>query len=83
MKFLSIAALAVVAIASVSATPGRHHSSSKTRTTSSAPSHPQPTSTNPSGTFNGDGTYYDPGVGLGSCGKLHKGTELIAALNAP
>ncbi|ORX69489.1 barwin-like endoglucanase, partial [Linderina pennispora] len=32
-------------------------------------------------TFAGEGTYYDPG--LGACGKTNKGTELIAAINAP
>ncbi|CAG8642896.1 7532_t:CDS:2 [Paraglomus brasilianum] len=31
----------------------------------------------------GDGTYYDPGIGTGSCGTLHTGDELVAALNAP
>jgi len=31
----------------------------------------------------GDGTYYDPGIGTGSCGTLHTGDEFVAALNAP
>ncbi|OMJ10521.1 Papain inhibitor [Smittium culicis] len=32
-------------------------------------------------TFKGSGTYYDPSVGAGSCGSVHKATELVAALN--
>ncbi|CAG8525475.1 7860_t:CDS:2 [Gigaspora margarita] len=31
----------------------------------------------------GDGTYYDPGVGLGSCGWQNYDSELVAAMNAP
>ncbi|RHZ75929.1 hypothetical protein Glove_208g197 [Diversispora epigaea] len=31
----------------------------------------------------GDGTYYDPGVGTGACGWLNNDSELVAALNAP
>ncbi|RKP13781.1 RlpA-like double-psi beta-barrel-protein domain-containing protein-containing protein, partial [Piptocephalis cylindrospora] len=31
----------------------------------------------------GDGTYYSPGQGLGSCGETHQDTEMVAALNAP
>ncbi|CAG8505582.1 11229_t:CDS:2 [Diversispora eburnea] len=31
----------------------------------------------------GDGTYYDPGVGTGSCGWMNYDSELVAALNAP
>ncbi|OMJ08532.1 Papain inhibitor [Smittium culicis] len=37
---------------------------------------------NPSQEFSGEGTHYDPGVGLGSCGKLHQQTEMVAAMNA-
>ncbi|OMJ17961.1 Papain inhibitor [Smittium culicis] len=32
--------------------------------------------------FSGEGTHYDPGVGLGSCGKLRQQTEMVAAMNA-
>ncbi|CAG8474418.1 7374_t:CDS:2, partial [Dentiscutata heterogama] len=31
----------------------------------------------------GDGTYYDPGVGIGSCGWQNYDSELVAAMNAP
>ncbi|CAG8570613.1 12546_t:CDS:2 [Cetraspora pellucida] len=31
----------------------------------------------------GDGTYYDPGVGIGSCGMQNYDSELVAAMNAP
>ncbi|KAJ1889605.1 hypothetical protein LPJ66_007945 [Kickxella alabastrina] len=34
-------------------------------------------------TFSGDGTYYNPSVGTGSCGKLNSDSELVAAINAP
>ncbi|CAG8494706.1 11211_t:CDS:2, partial [Paraglomus occultum] len=34
-------------------------------------------------TGSGDGTYYDPGIGTGSCGTLHTADEMVAALNAP
>ncbi|KAI4198304.1 MAG: hypothetical protein LQ350_005387 [Teloschistes chrysophthalmus] len=30
--------------------------------------------------FNGEGTYYSPGIGFGSCGVLNQDTELVAAL---
>lgn len=33
--------------------------------------------------FNGQATYYDPGVGYSACGSLHPTNELVAALNAP
>ncbi|CAG8471810.1 15965_t:CDS:2 [Funneliformis caledonium] len=31
----------------------------------------------------GDGTYYDPGVGIGACGWQNYDHEFVAALNAP
>ncbi|RKP35396.1 hypothetical protein BJ085DRAFT_37375 [Dimargaris cristalligena] len=31
--------------------------------------------------FRGDGTFYYPAVGLGSCGQLHQDSELVVALN--
>ncbi|RKP35397.1 RlpA-like double-psi beta-barrel-protein domain-containing protein-containing protein, partial [Dimargaris cristalligena] len=31
--------------------------------------------------FQGDGTFYNPGVGTGSCGQLHQDSELVVALN--
>ncbi|KAI7819361.1 RlpA-like double-psi beta-barrel-protein domain-containing protein-containing protein, partial [Kickxella alabastrina] len=34
-------------------------------------------------TFSGDGTYYNPSVGTGSCGTLNSDSELVAAINAP
>ncbi|CAI2173360.1 5311_t:CDS:2 [Funneliformis geosporum] len=34
-------------------------------------------------TGKGDGTYYDPGVGIGSCGWQNYDSEFVAALNAP
>ncbi|KAI7864765.1 RlpA-like double-psi beta-barrel-protein domain-containing protein-containing protein [Spinellus fusiger] len=33
------------------------------------------------GNIYGDATYYNPGVGLGSCGQLHHDSELIVAIN--
>ncbi|KAI7863045.1 RlpA-like double-psi beta-barrel-protein domain-containing protein-containing protein [Spinellus fusiger] len=33
------------------------------------------------GNIYGDATYYNPGVGLGSCGQLHQDSELIVAVN--
>ncbi|PVZ98519.1 hypothetical protein BB558_005479 [Smittium angustum] len=32
-------------------------------------------------TYTGDGTYYDPGIGLGSCGTLNMQTEMVGAMN--
>ncbi|KAJ1974952.1 hypothetical protein H4R35_003376 [Dimargaris xerosporica] len=33
--------------------------------------------------FQGDGTYYSPSVGLGSCGEQHSDSDMVVALNAP
>ncbi|RKP35395.1 RlpA-like double-psi beta-barrel-protein domain-containing protein-containing protein, partial [Dimargaris cristalligena] len=33
--------------------------------------------------FTGDGTFYSPSVGTGSCGTDHSDSEKVAALNAP
>ncbi|OMJ27779.1 Papain inhibitor [Smittium culicis] len=41
----------------------------------------EPETAKVSETFKGSGTYYDPSVGAGSCGSVHKATELVAALN--
>ncbi|CAB4394453.1 hypothetical protein RhiirA5_424233 [Rhizophagus irregularis] len=30
----------------------------------------------------GDGTYYDPGIGVGACGKLNTADEFVGAMNA-
>ncbi|KAJ1975129.1 hypothetical protein H4R35_003295 [Dimargaris xerosporica] len=33
--------------------------------------------------FTGEGTYYNPSVGLGSCGEQHADSDMVVALNAP
>ncbi|KAF7728403.1 hypothetical protein EC973_006211 [Apophysomyces ossiformis] len=33
--------------------------------------------------FSGDGTFYNPSVGKGSCGWLNSDSQMVAALNAP
>ena len=45
---------------------------------------PAQTTTSPvkPGTFSGEGTFYNPGVGLSADGKLHQDSEMVVALNA-
>ncbi|CEP14148.1 hypothetical protein [Parasitella parasitica] len=48
---------------------------SKTTNTTSKASHGS------SGHFHGEGTFFSPNVGAGSCGKLYQDYEMVAALN--
>ncbi|PVU91698.1 hypothetical protein BB559_004019 [Furculomyces boomerangus] len=54
--------------------------STTSATSATSSTAPVPT-TNTDGIFTGDGTYYDPGVGIGSCGLLNTTSQLVCALN--
>ncbi|OLY81921.1 Papain inhibitor [Smittium mucronatum] len=79
------AASQIVSTSSSAPTPAQAPAPAQVPATSSqipaAPAQANNVTGSSTDTFSGEGTYYDPGVGLGSCGVLHQQTEMVAAIN--